>query len=346
MKRLGCGRNDVRALQGITNMKRREFLASSLVSSFAAFAGAGAQAQTPYPNRPIRLIVPWAPGGVNDAAGRPWAEIVRPTLGAVTIDNIGGAGGVVGATAAARAAPDGYTLLLGGGATHVINPVAGKLQYDPVKDFAAVSILSISGVAIAVHPSIGITSLAGLIAYAKANRGKLTYGTPGVGSAAHLGGEMFKFLTDTQDIVHAPYRGGGPALNDLIGGQITIAALNVTGQILEMAKAGKIILLCISTPQRLKAAPDLPTGEEAGVKGFVAVNFAGIFAPAKTPRPVLDTIAEATRLAMADPEYLKILAASGFEPTPDITPERAAKFVDSEIARWTPVIQAIGFKLE
>ena len=290
--------------------------------------------------------MPWAPGGVNDAAARPWAEKVRATLGTVTIENIGGAGGVVGATAAARAAPDGYTLLLGGGATHVINPVATKTQYAPVKDFAAISILSISGVAIALHPSLGINTLKDFIAYAKANPGKLSYGTPGTGSAAHLGGEMFKFLAGVQDIVHVPYRGGGPALNDLVGGQIVVAALNVTGQILELAKAGKIVLLCISTPQRLSAAPDLPTGEEAGVKDFVAVNFAGIFAPSKTPQAAIVKITEATRAAMADADYLRILAASGFEPSPDTTPEKASRFVNDEIARWTPVIKAIGFKLE
>ncbi len=321
-------------------MYRRSFIASA-----AAAVAAPAFAQT-YPARPIRLIVPWAPGGVNDAAARPWAEKVRATLGTVTIENLGGAGGVVGATAAARAAPDGYTLLLGGGATHIINPVAAKTAYDPVRDFDPVAILSISGVAIAVHPSLGVSTLKELIARAKANPGALSYGTPGVGSAAHLGGEMFKFLAGVQDIVHVPYRGGGPALNDLVGGQITIAALNVTGQILELAKAGKIALLCISTPERLKAAPDLPTGEEAGVKDFVAVNFAGVFAPAKTPRAAIEKVAEATRAAMQDADYLKILAASGFEASTDTDPEKATRFVNDEIARWTPVIKAIGFKLE
>ena len=323
-------------------MKRRDFIAAGLVLG----AGASAPAQTPYPTKPIRLIVPWAPGGVNDAAARPWAEMVHATLGTVTIDNIGGAGGVVGAIAASRAAPDGYTLLLGGGATQIINPVASKTQYDPVKDFDPVAILSISGVAIALHPSLGIATMKQFIDRAKVDPGKLSYGTPGTGSAAHLGGEMFKHLTGLQEIVHVPYRGGGPALNDLLGGQITIAALNVTGQILELAKAGKIVLLCVSTPQRLRAAPDLPTAVEAGVPGFVALNFAGIFAPAKTPAAAIEKIAAATRVAMADPNYLKILEASGFEPSPDTTPEKATRFVAAEIARWTPVIKAIGFKIE
>ncbi len=325
-------------------MRRREFIGGAGASLAAP---AIARAQSPWPDRPIRLVVPWAPGGVNDAAARPWAETVRATLGTVTIDNIGGAGGVVGATAAARASPDGYTLLLGGGATHIVNPVAlARIGYDPLRDFDAAAILSISGVAIALHPSLGISTLKDFIAYAKANPGKLSYGTPGVGSTAHMAGEMFKFLTGTQDIVHVAYRGGGPALNDLIGGQITIAALNTTGQILQLAETGKIVLLCVSTPRRLSSLPDLPTGEEAGVPGFVAMNFAGIFAPAKTPPARLAKIAEATRAAMQEPAYLKILAAAGFEASTDTTPEKATRFVTEEIARWTPVIKAIGFRLE
>ena len=323
-------------------MRRRDFLAlgaSGLISR-AAFAAA-------YPDHPIRLIIPWAPGGVNDAAGRPWAEKVRPSLGAVVIDNIGGAGSIVGATAASRAAPDGYTLLLGGGATHIINPIASTRPiYDPVRDFDPIAILSISGVAIAVHPSTGFGSLQDLIDFARKNPGKLSYGSPGIGSAAHLGGEMFKSLAGVRDIVHVPYRGGGPALADLVAGQIRMAALNVTGEILSLYRAGNIRLLAISTPRRIAAAPDMPTGEEAGVRGFVALNFAGVFAPAHSPREAIEKIAAATRAAMADKDYLAILKASGFEPSADTNPQAAAHFVNAEIARWKPIIKEIGFKLE
>jgi tripartite-type tricarboxylate transporter receptor subunit TctC len=323
-------------------MKRRAFLALGGVGLLAR----AANAQT-FPDHAIRLIVPWAPGGVNDAAARPWAEKVRPRLGTVIIDNIGGAGSIVGATAAARAAADGHTLLLGGGATHIINPIASTRPiYDPVKDFDPIAILSISGVAIAVHPSMNFASLDDLISYARARPGQMSYGTPGIGSAAHLAGEMFKYLTGLRDIVHVPYRGGGPALADLVAGQIKMATLNVTGEILALHRAGNIRLLAISTPKRIGAAPDLPTGEEAGVKGFVALNFAGVFAPSRSPRAAIDAVAEATQLAMRDRDYLAILAASGFEPSTDTEPDTAARFVRGEIDRWRPIIKDIGFKLE
>jgi tripartite-type tricarboxylate transporter receptor subunit TctC len=323
-------------------MRRRDFLA---LGAAGVFAGA-ARADT-YPDHAIRLIVPWAPGGVNDAAGRPWAEKVRGSLGAVVIDNIAGAGSIVGTTAAARATPDGYTLLLGGGATHIINPIASTRPiYDPIKDFDPIAILSISGVAMAVHPSLGVNTLRELIAMARAQPGALSYASPGVGSAAHLGGEMFKSLAGVRDIVHVPYRGGGPALADLVAGQIKIAALNVTGEIIALQKSGHIKLLSVSTPRRIAAAPDIPTGEEAGLPGYIALNFAGVFAPAHTPRAAIDKVAAATREAMADKDYLAILAASGFEPSTDTNPEAAGRFVNEEIARWRPIIKEIGFKLE
>ena len=322
-------------------MKRRVFLAAAALSRFApAFAQS-------FPDHPIRLIVPWAPGGVNDAAARPWAEKVRPDLGTVVIDNIAGAGSIVGATAASHAAPDGYTLLLGGGATHVINPIASTRPiYDPQRDFDPIAILSISGVGIVVHPSLGVDTLAELIALDRAKSGSLSYASPGIGSAAHLGGEMFKALSNTRDIVHVPYRGGGPALADLVAGQMKLAALNITGEILGLHRAGNIKVLAVSTPKRIGAALDIPTGEEAGVKNFIALNFAGVFAPAGAPPTAIEKIAAATRRAMADPDYLKILANSGFEPSADTSSEAARAFVSAEIARWRPIIRDIDFKLE
>ncbi len=323
-------------------MRRRDFLAAV---PFLAASGAGRAAA--YPDHPIRLIVPWAPGGVNDAAGRPWADRVSALLGPVIIDNIAGAGSIVGATAAARAAPDGYTLLLGGGATQVINPIASTRPiYDPVRDFDPVAILSISGIGVIAHPSLGVGSLGELVAYARAHPGALSYASAGIGSAAHLGGEMFKALAGARDIVHVPYRGGGPALADLVAGQVKLAALNITGEILSLHRHGDIKVLAVSTSRRLDAAPDIPTGVEAGVPNFVALNFAGVFAPARSPREAIEAVAAATRVAMADPAYLKIVAASGFEPSGDTNPEAAARFVGAEIARWRPIIAEIGFKLE
>ncbi len=323
-------------------MRRRTFLALGA----AALGNKPVLAQI-WPNHPIRLIVPWAPGGVNDVAARPWAEMMRGSLGPVVIDNIAGAGSIVGAMTASRAAPDGYTLLLGGGATHVINPIASTRPiYDPVRDFDPIAILSISGVGIVAHPSLGVSSLQDLMALDRAKPGTLSYASPGVGSAAHLGGEMFKFRADVRDIVHVPYRGGGPALADLVAGQIKLAALNITSEVLGLHRSGAIRVLGVSTPKRIGAAPDIPTGEESGVKGFVALNFAGVFAPAGAPKPAIEKVAAATRVAMADPDYLKILASSGFEPSSDTDPVSAARFVVAEIERWRPVIQEIGFKLE
>jgi tripartite-type tricarboxylate transporter receptor subunit TctC len=262
------------------------------------------------------------------------------------IENQGGAGGAVGAAAAARAQPDGYTILFGSGATHVIVPVAATRQtYDPIKDFEPIAVISASGIGVAVHPSVPANTLRELIDYAKANPGKLSYASAGVGSATHLGGELFKSLTRT-DIVHVPFRGGGPALNDLVAGQIPMGFINVTGQLLELHKAGKLRVLAISTPKRAAAAPDLPTAEEAGVPGYVALNFAALFAPANTPKPIIDKIAQATRDAMADAEFVRLLTASGFEPSSANSPEATAAFLRDELARWTPIIKSIGLKLD
>ncbi len=326
-------------------MDRRHVLQLS-IAGLASAATFSARAQATYPDRPIRLIVPFPPGGVNDAVARPWADKVKTSLGAVVIENQGGAGGAVGAAAAARAQPDGYTILFGSGATHVIVPIASTRQtYDPIKDFEPIAVISASGIGIAVHPSLAVKTLKELIDYATANPGKLSYASAGVGSATHLGAELFKSLTKTQ-IVHVPFRGGGPALNDLVAGQVPMGFINVTGQVLELHKAGKLRLLALTTPRRASAAPDLPTAEEAGVPGCVALNFAALFAPAHTPKPIIDKIAQATREAMADAEFVKLLTASGFEPSTITSPEATASFLREELARWTPVIKSIGLKLD
>jgi tripartite-type tricarboxylate transporter receptor subunit TctC len=326
-------------------MHRRSFLALGAAGAATTFIG-GAHAQSSYPDRPIRLIVPFPPGGVNDAVARPWAEKVKGLLGSVVIENQGGAGGGIGAANAARAANDGYTLLCGSAATHIVIPIAStRPTYDPEKDFEPASIISVSGIGIAVHPSNPAKTLKDLIDQARAAPGKLSYASAGVGSASHLGAELFKSLTNV-DIVHVPYRGGAPALNDLVAGQVPVGMINVTGQVISLHNTGKLRLLAITTPKRSTAAPDIPTAEEAGVPGCVALNFAGVFAPAGTPRPIIDKVSKATQDAMADPEFVKLLRASGFEPSQDATPEGARKFVAAELARWRPVIKQIGLKLD
>jgi len=329
-------------------MQRRDVLTCGLAAlSARALAPLRALAQSKYPERPIRLVIPFTPGGVNDAIGRPWANKMKSLLGTVVVENMGGAGSSLGAAAVARAPPDGYTILLGGAGSHVINPIATERPlYDPIKDFEPISILGVTGLAIVVHPAVPVRTLKELIDYAKANPGKLSYGSAGVGSMTHLTGELLKSLMHAPDIVHVPYKGGGPLITDLISGQIQMIAQSVTGQVIELDRTGKLRMLAVTSPARLIAAPDIPTAVEAGLPGMVSQNFIGLFAPVRTPGAIVERIAQATRNAMADRDFQQAFIASGFEPYADSSPEKAKRFVEDEIARWTPIIKAIGLKLE
>jgi tripartite-type tricarboxylate transporter receptor subunit TctC len=325
-------------------MKRRDLLALGLTSLSAQALGPfAAFAQTNYPDRPIKLVVPFAPGGVVDVIGRFWAEKVKTNLGTVVIENQGGAGGVIGAQEVARAAPDGYTLLLGNTSTQILVPVAmAKPPYDTLKDFAPISIVAISAISIVVNPSVPAKNLKELIEYCKANTGKLSYGSAGAGTLVNLAGEMFKQLTGLSDIVHVPYRGAGPAIADVVSGHIPIALPNVTGQVLELHRAGKLRILAVAAPTRLKGAPDIPTAIESGLPNMLAQLFTGVFAPAATPKPIVDKIAQATKVAMADGEFQANLVKSGFEPGTETDPDKARKFVSDELQRWPPILQAAG----
>jgi tripartite-type tricarboxylate transporter receptor subunit TctC len=328
-------------------MTRRKLLRLGFAALSAPLLRTWAQAQARYPERPIRLIIPFPPGGVNDAVGRPWADKMKGLLGTVVVENIGGAGGGLGAAAAARARPDGYTLLLGGMGSQVIVGVAtNRANYDPIADFAAIALLGVTALTIAVHPSVPAHTLKELIAYAKANPGKLSFGSSGAGAMTHLTGELFKSLAGLPDIVHVPYRGGGPLISDLISGHIPIIAQSVTANMMELHETGKVRMLCVTSPQRLAAFPSLPTAVEAGLPNMVAQNFIGLFAPAKTPREIIDQLAQATHAAMADAQFRQTFVSAGFDPYPDSTPEKAQKFVEDEIARWTPIIKSLGLKLD
>ena len=325
-------------------MKRRDLLAFGLASlSLPMLSPLSAFAQGVYPERPIKLIVPFAPGGVVDVVGRLWAEKVKSQLGTVVIENQGGGGGLIGAQDVARATPDGYTLLLGNTSTQVLIPVSmAKPPYDTLKDFAPISIIAISSISIAVNPSVPAKNLKELIDYGKANPGKLSYGSAGAGTLINLAGEMFKQITGLKDIVHVPYKGAGPAIADAVSGHIPIVMPNVTGQVLELHRAGKIRILAVAAPARLKGAPDIPTAIEAGLPNMVAQLFTGAFAPAATPKPIIDKIAQATKTAMADNEFQAKLINAGFEPATDTDPDKARKFISEELQRWPPVLQAAG----
>jgi tripartite-type tricarboxylate transporter receptor subunit TctC len=300
-------------------------------------------AQSKYPERPIRLVVPYPPGGVVDAVGRHWAGAMKARLGQVVIENQGGAGGAIGDAAVARADPDGYSILLGSAAMFI--PINGHARYNPATDFAPISILGIVSNALVIHPLLPVRNITELVAYAKANPGRLSYGSPGVGTMTHLAGELFKSLTGTNDIVHVPYKGAGPATSDLISGQISMALLGVTSQLLELHHSGKVRVLAVTAPARLIAAPDIPTAVEQGLPGLIAQNICGLFAPPATPKPIIAQISAATHAAMADDEFRQKLIVSGFEPYLDSSPEAARRCVDDEVVRWAPVIKAIGLKL-
>jgi tripartite-type tricarboxylate transporter receptor subunit TctC len=323
-------------------MNRRQLLALGLATVAAsALSPLGAYAQGQYPTRPIRLVVPFAPGGVVDAIGRLWADNVRSSLGTVVVDNRGGAGGTIGSSEVVRSAPDGYTLLLGNTSTKIINPtVMAKPPYDPAKDFVTVDMVAISVTSIIVHPSTQVTSLKQLINYARKNPGKLSYGSAGAGTLTHLAGEMFKKLAGNLDILHVPYKGAGPGIIDLASGYIPMMTPNITAQVLSLHRNKRVRILSVSGPRRLKAAPEIPTSSET-VPNMVAQLFSGLFAPAGTPREIVDRISQATRKSLADPRFQKVLIESGFEPVLDSSPEKAQAFLGQERERLLPLIESV-----
>lgn len=240
-------------------LPRRQFLQVFIGAAAFPVLPRFAVAQN-YPARPIRLVVPFPPGGAFDAVGRPLADKMKPLLGTVVIENIGGGGSSLGAAAVARSRPDGYTILLGGTQTHVNEALLkNKPLYDPVKDLDPIAGVAANVLCVAVHPAVPAQNLDQLIAYAKANPGKLSYGHSGTGSIQHLTGELFKSFAGTPDIVHVPYRGTGPVIGDLVSGQVPMGVPGVTRQVIELHRTGKMRVLAVTGSTRLAAAPELPT---------------------------------------------------------------------------------------
>jgi tripartite-type tricarboxylate transporter receptor subunit TctC len=265
----------------------------------------------------------------------------------VVIENIGGGGSSLGAAAVARARPDGYTILLGGTQTHVNEALLkSRPLYDPVKDLDPIAGVAANVLCVAVHPSVPAQTLKELIAYAKANPGKLSYGHSGVGSIQHLTGELFKSLAGTPEIVQVPYRGTGPVITDLVSGQIPIGLPGVTGQLLEFHRTGKTRILAVTGPTRLIAAPDLPTAAELGFPGMTVTGSIGLLAPAGTPPAIIEQIAQATRTAVAEPAFQQMLVEAGIDPTLDSSPEKFRRSLAADVALWTPVVKALGLKID
>jgi tripartite-type tricarboxylate transporter receptor subunit TctC len=327
------------------NPLRRQFL--RLAAAVAALPAASrfARAQA-YPSRPIRLVVPFAPGGATDVVGRLWADRIKPLIGTAIVENRASGGGVPGAAEVARAAADGYTFLFGNTSTQVLVPAAmARPPYDPLRDFVGIYILCLSPNSIVVHESVPARTLGELIAYAKANPGKLSYGSAGAGTMTNLTGELFKQLIGAPDIVHIPYKGAAPGIADLASGHIPMMTPNLGGTLIDLHRAGRVRILAVTARTRLEIAPDIPTALEAGLPGMVAENFNGLFAPARLPKPLVERFARATQTMVADPEFQKPLIESGFEPILDSGPEAAQRLVGEELARWAPVMKATAFRL-
>jgi tripartite-type tricarboxylate transporter receptor subunit TctC len=325
---------------------RRQFLHLAAAAAALPAVSRVARAQS-YPSRPIRLVVPFPPGGAFDTVGRPWADKMKPLLGTVIIENVGGGGSSLGAAQVAHARPDGYSILLGGTLPHVNEALLkSRPLYDPNKDLEPISDIAVNALGIAINPSVPAQTLQELIAYAKANPGKLSYGHTGIGSVTHLTGELFKSLTGTPDIVQVPYRGAGPAITDLISGQLPMAVVAATGQVLELHRSGKLRVLAVTTPERLIAAPELPTAAEAGLPGITMKNSIGLLAPARTPQEIIEQIARATHTALAEPAFRQMLIELGFEPDLKSTPERFRRSLEEDVAHWAPIVKALGLKLE
>jgi tripartite-type tricarboxylate transporter receptor subunit TctC len=318
----------------------------------AVFAGAAlflvgtAQAQTAdYPNKVIRLVVPFAAGGGGDTLARTVTPVAADTLGQqIVIDNRPGAGGNLGAALVAKAAPDGYTLFYGTNGTHAINhALYSDPGFDPVKDFAPVARLTRIGMVVVVNPGLPAKSMPELLTYLKANPGKASFGSAGNGTSSHIAGEMFKMRTGV-DVLHVPYRGNGPAMIDLVAGRIDMM-IDVMPAAYPHAESGKIRALAVTTLTPVASAPNLPTLDASGVKGFELSAWDGIWAPAGTPRPIIDKLNAAFRASLANAQVKERLFARGAEPVPG-TPEDFARHVASELPKWAEVVKKSGAKVD
>ncbi|QTL02145.1 tripartite tricarboxylate transporter substrate binding protein [Aquabacter sp. L1I39] len=324
----------------------RAFGRRTLLSACAGLAAAllcavgPASAQT-YPTRPVTLVVPYAPGGASDALGRLVAKWLQEKLGQpFVVENRPGAGSAVGADFVARATPDGYTLLLATSTTLAINPALyKKLPYDPLTSFTPVGLVANVPFVLVANPSTGVKTLKDFVALAKAKPGTLTYGSAGNGSPQHLFMELLKTSTGI-DVIHVPYKGSAPAMNDLVGGQISLMVSDLApalGQI----QAGKITPLGVTTAQRLPGLPDVPTLAEAGVAGYEATAWQGIVGPAGLPPDIVSALSAQLRAFVADPATAEAFARIGLQPISD-TPSEFAAYIRTEIGKWGPVVRATG----
>jgi tripartite-type tricarboxylate transporter receptor subunit TctC len=330
----------------------RRSLQSAACAAVALFAVTAAQAQAPkkaeaaaaWPERPVRMLVGFAPGGGTDTAARPLAARLAEQLGQpVLVDNRPGGAGNLATEIAARAV-DGYTILMGTIAALAINPtIYDKLPFDPIRDFAPISNVASSINVLVVHPSVAAKDVKEFIALARSRPGAINYGSSGVGSAGHLAGVLMAQMTGA-DLVHIPYKGGAPAMTALLGGEVHAVFATAATAIPQM-KAGKIRGLAVTTARRASMLPDLPTIAEAALPGFEANNWYGLVAPIKTPRAVIQRLnAEVVRI-LNEPKLMELYRVAGLEPTPS-TPEEFGAYIRSEIAKWSKIVRAAGVRPE
>ena len=324
-------------------MNNFKYLASIAVLGAIGSGAALAQTAATFPAKPVRFIAPFPPGGSTDLLARLVAIKLTEAWGQqVTVENRGGAGGTIGVELAARAAPDGYTIVMGHVGTFGFNPTLyPKLPYDAIRDFAPITVLATVPNGMAVHPSLPVKTARDFVALAKAKPGELLYASGGSGSASHLAGEYFKLLTKI-DMVHVPYKGTGPAMISMISGQTT---MTITGMVALMphVKSNRLKLLGVATMKRLSIMPDIPTINESGVPGYDANQWYGVLTQAAVPRDIIAKLHADIVQVLARPDIKERLAADGAEAVAN-TPEQFAAHIKAEIARWAPVVKASGAK--
>jgi tripartite-type tricarboxylate transporter receptor subunit TctC len=314
----------------------------SILGLVMAVSACAADPAASYPNRPVRLIT-GSPGSTSDISARFVAQKLSEKWGQqVVVDNRPGAGGIIGAEIGSRAAPDGYTLTVGHIGTHASAQfLFKKLAYDPIKDFAPITLMTNSGIALAVHPSVPAKDLKSFVDYAKAKPGSVNYGSAGGGTSSQLSGELFNQMTGAR-LVHIPYKGAGFALTALVSGETQAAFLSTTTLAVQ-AKAGKVRALAVLSEKRFPAAPDIPSAVEAGFTGLDSSVWFGLFAPAQTPKAIITKINRDVVAALQLPEAKTALLAQGAESVPT-TPDEFAAFLRKEIAKWGKVIKEAGIK--
>lgn len=318
-------------------MKR---FAIALVLVLFAFA-----ARADYPDKPIRLIVPFAPGGVTDTSGRLVADALSKRLGqTIVVENRAGASGNIGTQQVSVAAPDGYTLLLGFDGTLVINPhVFANYPIDPIKDLAPVGKIGDATLILVAHPSFPARTVQELIDYSKKQPGGVPYGTSGIGSTPHLAGELFNLRTGAK-LSHIPYKGGGQAMSDALGGNVPLVYTAVAGA-MQYLKSGRLVPIAVSSAKRSPALPDVPTFIEGGVADFESTSWVAVLAPAKTPRPVIDKLNHELNAVLSDPAIAEKLATLGIVATPG-SPEKLTEQMRTDLAKYGPVVKAANIKAD